>query len=67
MTTDLDKTIDLLDSFGVFYNICSKKEENDWITTLVLTTKKDKVIGYRDFFSEYTFINGKFKDIGIWE
>lgn len=67
MKTDLDKMIDLLDSFEVPYAVRSEKEETDYITILVLTTCTNKVIGYRDFFSEYTFINGKFKDIGIWE
>lgn len=67
MRTDLDKTVELLDLFDVEYELCNEIENINRITTIVLSTYSKKVRGKSGFISEYTFINGKFQDIGIWD
>jgi len=66
MITDLDKTVELLDLFDVEYELYNEIDNINRITTIILSTDSKKVIGKPGFISEYTFINGKFQDIGIW-
>ena len=67
MKTDFDKTIELLDLFEVEYELYNEVENSTRITTIILSTYSKKVRGRIGFISEYTFINGKFQDIGIWD
>lgn len=67
MITDFDKTVALLDLFDVEYELYNEIENSDRITTIILSTYSKRVRGKEGFISEYTFINGKFQDIGIWD
>ena len=67
MRTDFDKTVELLDLFDVEYELYNEVENTNRITTIILSAYSRKVRGKTGFISEYTFINGKFQDIGIWD
>jgi hypothetical protein len=74
--TDLDKLCSLLDGWGVAYK---EKQEAEG-TVLTLTPNHElnpdtgrwettgSITGYMGFICEFRFtLDGKFKDIGIWE
>ena len=67
MKTDFDKTIELLDLFDVEYELYNEVENSNRVTTIILSPYSKKVRGIHNLISEYTFINGKFQDIGIWD
>ena len=69
MTTDLDRTKELLDSFGVLYTA----EENSivfgkyWFSDCPFP-KCEKVDGYSGFYTAFDFDDqGKFLSVGAWE
>lgn len=64
-TTDLEKVKSLFDELGIGHEDATDGDE----ITLTLTAKfNEKVVGYSDFEAIFQFeLNGKFKQVGIWE
>lgn len=62
--SNLKETKDLLNKLGIGF----KEEEIEDRIIINLTVGNKKVVGYKDFCSEFHFsLDGNFIEMGIWE